>query len=49
MRDIPDEIILAIAENQDWEGEYQKDKTEQKMFELFAEGIEDLYTKVLEP
>ena len=42
-------IILALAEKQDWEGEYQKDKTEQKMFELFAEGIEDLYTKVLEP
>ena len=41
--------IFAIAEKQDWEGECQKDKSEQKMFELFAAGIEDLYTKVLEP
>ena len=38
-------IILALAEKQDWEGEYQKDKTEQKMFELFAEGIDDLTPK----
>ena len=55
MRDIPplyqlqDEHIFAIAEKQDWEGECQKDKSEQKMFEPFAAGIEDLYTKVLEP
>ena len=34
-------IILTLAEKQDWEGEYRKDKTEQKMFELFAEGKED--------
>ena len=38
-------IILTLAEKQDWEGEYRKDKTEQKMFELFAEGKEDLTPK----
>lgn len=37
-------IVLALAKKQDLAGEYQKDKNEQKMFELFAEG-----TIVLEP